>query len=174
MLVAIFISSSCGKIESNSASYTSQKFQIGINEAWVTAPDYFYETIDEYTQELLASLNVSDIDLSNLNITIRAENQIYRGLYTPPVYITLTDEPKILSVYGHELVRHIFYSQNKTEWNQNSYHWTGEIGEAWNTAENLSLRLPKKIQYYSIAIVVIKKDYSLHKYFVLLESKYQF
>lgn len=112
--------------------------------------DKFIEKLDAYTNKVMPQLAATvllDDDVTvpgnqyveQLRITI-SDQLVVRGLYTRSGNIILRPESKMVSVYGHELVRHLlFVSGDQGAAVNSSLDWSGDVGVLWDIAETVSL-----------------------------------
>ena len=130
-LILLFLLPSCLHIEPvYTTELGSEVLEFG------DTPPYFYSSIDPYTADLIKSIGLP-VELDHLEIVIDPSLPNL-GEFHPHWRIYLFPQRTILSAYGHELVR-VIAIQNGENWNQNSYDWSGILGEWWTLAEDLSL-----------------------------------
>lgn len=112
--------------------------------------DKFLAGIEPYMAKVMPELQatglLSDVlfipgneHIDELNISI-ATGLTVRGYFNHNLAIVLNVEDRMLSVYGHELVRYLLYMSGERGLAFNSsLDWSGDIGILWNIAETASL-----------------------------------
>lgn len=113
--------------------------------------DRFIANVTEYTNKVmveLAATGLLDDDvtrpgnkyMAQLEITI-SDQIVVRGYYNVGnAALVLYPESKMISVYGHELVRHLLnVSGDRALAMNSSLDWSGDVGILWTIAENVSL-----------------------------------
>lgn len=112
--------------------------------------DKFVSKIDPYLKKVMPLLQAEGLlndelfvpqndYLARLTVHIGTDYN-FRGIFMHGNLIILNREDKMLSVFGHELVRYLLYmSGEKQLAYSSSLDWSGDIGLLWNIAETTSL-----------------------------------
>ena len=160
LLTSILALTGCGEYlwpRDDNTIYVSPKwgFHIYCNADTLTANtndiELLTSTIDAYMADVMPALHAAKILNDSLftpgndyvsRLTINISTQISaRGVYTINDNIILRPESKMLSVFGHELVRHLLnMSGERGAALNSSLDWSGDVGVLWNIAETESLK----------------------------------